>query len=140
MRRHERPLDYARRALRAGDERFQHIEVGLTRGYTGCEVCQRTWTAEDATGGEPCLPHVHTFGESCMLVGIPACDDCQPERLVPRAGDVAMCTRCGVWWAHRPAGVTPVMARSAAALAREPLPRDQIIAALDRAAEEMATI
>ncbi len=66
------------------------------------------------------------------------CDDCHAERLVSRSGDVAQCTRCTGWWTRGDiGGPRPISPQTAARLALESMPLEDIIAALDAAAAEM---
>lgn len=67
---------------------------------------------------------------------MPSC--CQPDRLCPREGDVAVCVRCDQWWWNGFGyGAFPVERRTAAAIAAEPLPAALVLAALNRAAAEL---
>ena len=51
-----------------------------------------------------------------------------------RSGDVCCCTVCGTWYVYPGAEIAPA---HAAALARAPMPEEQVLAAFARAEQEM---
>jgi hypothetical protein len=65
--------------------------------------------------------------EPLLLLG---CDNC--PRYVCE-GDVEMCVHCYQWWTH----TDPILPRTAASLARAPMHHEDVLAALDRAAQLM---
>lgn len=69
-------------------------------------------------------------------VRLPSCI-CNAFALVRVPGDVAMC-RCGYWYLQDFDGIYgPLTPADAAALARAPLPNDVVLAAFERAADEL---
>ena len=66
-----------------------------------------------------------------------SCAKCDPNRLCSRGGDVAMCVHCGQWWTILDATFADIDPEDAAAIARRPMPAEDVLAALERAAEEM---
>ncbi len=62
---------------------------------------------------------------------------CDPPRIVPHDGDVAMCVHCGRWWAtsDHPSGIVSVVIEESAAGAYARADQDpyETLAAMERA-------